>query len=162
MVKVAKRNRLFVEEYDNARTKGVEETMAISEEEIEARTKRRGENISANRITQGQLHLMLAVSAGRTAMHWGHRHYCVRHKTWLKKEHLTQCDLLLKLGKITRFNALFEASSIYDPPLKKMEEITNYFARLEARIEHLTTSRLWIASQRDVVLHIPGPPAHNR
>ena len=94
ITRLARRNRLYVEPFDKAKTKGVEDALDFSEEDLAKRISRRKDNIDKLKISRETEMLMLAVTAGRTAVHWNRRHWCMEHRCWVLKSHLANCGKL--------------------------------------------------------------------
>lgn len=78
--------------------------------------------------------LMLSVSTNRTQIHFGHRHLCMKHEKVVDKNHIDDCDLLIKDGRVPRqYNELLK-KSLYDMTLSEVVSVRTHFSELAALI----------------------------
>ena len=78
-------------------------------------------------------YLALAISAKRTRVHFGQRHYCVKHEKIVDKNHIDECDLLKGKYPTTEFNQELFVTSIKAFTQERFEKMKEHHTFLRDR-----------------------------
>ena len=78
----------------NQRLDSQVDRVRLSEEDMTEAAADRAQALKDTPMQQEEADLMLALSAGRTALHYGMRHWCITHRAWVDFGHLRECSLI--------------------------------------------------------------------
>jgi len=90
--------------------------------------------------------LLLAVSANRTMIHYGHKHVCRKHECKVDKNHIDICDLinLPNQAKVTEYNAILNTTAINNLAAADKSKIVNHFTTLANIINKLVKENTYV------------------
>jgi len=94
-IKIAKKSRLFVEQFDRANTKNVKQALAFFEKEFQAK-KEREERVWITKSDAERAGSNANGHCSKNGNRLGHRHFCVQHKQLVRKITLKNAICLLR------------------------------------------------------------------
>ena len=89
--------------------------------------------------------MLLALSASRTKVQWGEKHFCKKHDKVVNKHHIDECDLLYGTYKPTAFNEELNNIPLNLLSVNKYDELEKHLDSLHRRITSLETSGIYIS-----------------
>ena len=100
-------------------------------------------------------YLALAISTNRTRVHFGQRHYCIRHSKVVDKHHIDVCDLLKGKFTPTEFNIDLNEKGTVSLSPQRYNDLRNHLLYLEKVIAVLENNEKYLSVKTQIRSSIP-------
>ncbi len=96
---------------------------------------------------------MIAISAKRTVVHFGHKHVCRKHCKKVEKLYIDECDLLNKESqKVSCYNELLNKTPLHNLAEDELAKVAAHYLSLLETIKQLEGSNPFVPIKDSITL----------